>query len=276
MIPVTDPYQLSMDRSESARCKAQSALDTGIRCFAERIVSHRPIHQQAPRWSPKSPLRYKRRGRRVWRAAHFVSFTEMTLSCTKAKAQLAVIFGQRRVDKVRATITVDAQHTPTDTKKSRNPAPAVRLALTSTSQMARPSLFTAVVFLLARWKASCPHWVSYVQRQLFDPPKPIATCIEAPQSPLDARCGPPGDTHLRRQSRVYFGAGPLRRHQAVDRSPWSRFTNAQGSLSSWTRASGRLTGSSTSCRLHVASRVGLAGSPFVEDRPTLRRIPTKN
>ena len=65
-----------------------------------------------------------------------------------SEAQLAVILGQRVVDKVRVTINVDAQQTPRKRQgAAENPAPftgPLWLALMRISQMARP--FRAVLF----------------------------------------------------------------------------------------------------------------------------------
>ena len=85
-------------------------------------------HQQAPRWVPSPhcdtpPSTGIRRDEGV---APFDKFVEKTLSCHESQVitsepQLAVIFAQRVVDKVLASITVDAQQTPHDPKKQQQP-----------------------------------------------------------------------------------------------------------------------------------------------------------
>ena len=144
----------------------------------------------------------------MWRAASSDILTERTLFCTKASWS--------PLDEVRASLPVDVQRT----LHGRQEIAAAQ----ARQHRPRGSL-----------EAPCSCWVPYFQRQLFDSPRPIATYTEAPQSPLTARRGSPGDTLLKRQTRVYLDVGRLLGTMfftgAMVRSPWSRLTSAQESLS---------------------------------------------
>ena len=117
-----------------------------------------------------------------------------------SEARLAKIFGQRVVDKVRATIAVDTQKT----SKRRREAAAPRHRQYSTSLARSYEHFadgsaSAVLKKKGSLEASGPHWVRHVQRQLFDSPGTITTDAEVPQLQLVARSGSPGNAHPRRQ-----------------------------------------------------------------------------
>ena len=109
-LQVVDPKALTETPSDTGG----SLVEIGTVQFMEAPeTSQQCNHLKAPRWGPKSPLRYTALRRNTQRR-HSTSSTERTLYCTKARPshRLAVIFGQRVVDKVRATITVDTQQTP--------------------------------------------------------------------------------------------------------------------------------------------------------------------
>ena len=82
-----------------------------------------------------------------------------------SEAQLAVIFGQRAVDEVRATIAVNTQQTPHRRQGAACTGP-LWLALMAVSQMARPGPFV-LYCSSGSLEASSPYWVPHFQRQLF-------------------------------------------------------------------------------------------------------------
>ena len=120
-------------------------------------------------WGPKSPSRLsKYAGVRVLRVARRAmsrySRKNVTLhkgNVITSEAQLALIFGQRVVDKVGATITADAQHTP----QGHQEKAAARQRSNWTSLPRSHEHFTEgsawplhVVLFKRALDASCPHW----------------------------------------------------------------------------------------------------------------------
>ena len=128
------------------------------------IATHRPLTEYAE----VRVLRVPRRA--IW---HFCRENVLLHrgQVITSEAQLAVIFGQRGVDKVRATIAVGTQ---TSNRRREKAATQHRQYWTSLARShehladgsARP--LRAVLFQKGSLDASGPHWVSHVQHQLFD------------------------------------------------------------------------------------------------------------
>ena len=172
-----------------------------------------------------------------------------------SETQLAAIFGQRVVDKVRATIhgrRTALRHV--NAKEQQRPGTACTgplwLALMSISQTARPGRFVLYCFKKARWKL--PARIGYLT---FNVNSLIRLgrlrLLKVPQSSLTARYGSSGNTHLRRQkqnslrrltSLTPTRSGTMSCTGVMVRSPWSRSTNAQVSPSYWIRVFTQLTG----------------------------------
>ena len=144
-------------------------------------------------------LRVARRAIRQFYKENVISHKGRVIT---SEAQLAVIFSQRVVDKVRTSLSIDSQQTHAKMSKPFGTA--------RTGPLASSHEHPAGLFEQARWKL--PSRIGYFTlTSTLDSPGPIATYTEVPQSPLAARPRSPASTHLRRQSRVYVDAGPLRR-----------------------------------------------------------------
>ena len=112
----------------------------------------------------------------------------------RQSAQLAVIFGQREVDKSSSHDRgrhADVKWTP------RNSSDLASLVLDLTGSFSRaPCGWFSQKGAL---EGADSHWVPCIQRQLFDSPETITACAEVPQQQLIARSRSAGNAHPRRQ-----------------------------------------------------------------------------
>ena len=202
------------------------------------IVTHRPLSEYAE----ARMLRVARRAiRQFYRENVFLHKGQVITS----EAQLAVIFGQRVVDKVRATITATHCRRPKDTEKKH----LARSHEHFIDGSARP--LHAVLFKRARWKLPSRAWSTSLIR-----PGRLRLTLK----------------HFNRHS--LHAAGLQETRISGDRAEFTSTLDLFDDNSPWYHVLHRSTSALVSLSAAPPRATG-AGSSFVQGRPTRRKISTK-